>query len=55
MKFPLYPSNEYTTLRVNGKLISDLGKVILEEYGKEESEKLLQKYSESKQEQPAKE
>ena len=42
--FPKYPSKEYENRKITGRLLADLGEVIVEQYGWKESIQLLQQY-----------
>jgi hypothetical protein len=46
---PKYGSDEYKKIRARGKLLMDLGEVIIEQYGEKEAIKLLADYKKSKE------
>lgn len=50
IKFPKYPSKEYKEQQAKGKLLVDLGEVIIKQYGEKESVELLKKFNESEKE-----
>jgi len=45
--FPKLGSDEYIKSRKRGKLLVDLGEVIIKQYGEKESIELLQKFNEA--------
>jgi len=50
MNFPKLGSDEYIKARTRGKLLIDLGEVIIKQYGEKESVTLLQKFNEAEKE-----
>jgi hypothetical protein len=47
MLFPKLGSDEYIKARTRGKLLVDLGEVIIKQYGEKDSIALLQKFNEA--------
>lgn len=50
MKFPELGSSEYSKARIRGRLLVDLGEVIIKQYGEKESVELLRKFNEAEKE-----
>jgi len=44
MKFPELGTKEYTKMKLDGRLVMELGEVILKQYGEKEASELLAKY-----------
>jgi hypothetical protein len=44
MKFPELGTKEYTKMKLDGRLIMELGEVILQQYGEKEASELLAKF-----------
>jgi hypothetical protein len=47
IKFPKFPSDEYTAAQAKGKLLADLGEVVVKEYGEKDAKDLLKKFNET--------
>ena len=50
ISFPKLGSSEYTVAKAKGKLLIDLGEVIIKQYGEKESVDLLNKFNEAEKE-----
>lgn len=50
ISFPKLGSREYTVAKAKGKLLVDLGEVIIKQYGEKESVELLNKFNEAEKE-----
>jgi hypothetical protein len=48
-EIPKHDSKEYKKMRDDARLVAELGQVIIEQYGKADSIKLLDQYKEKKQ------
>jgi hypothetical protein len=50
MKFPEFGSSDYSKMKKDGRLVVELGEVILKQYGEKEATELLAKFKESEKE-----
>lgn len=44
MKFPELGTKEYTKMKLDGRLVMELGEVIIQQYGEKEASELLAKF-----------